>query len=202
MDIWLPLRHEGQGQVLRILTRVANLPLPKYTGTNPPPLDELLEKLVEDKWAGVPGRPVGSLTADRLLPLAEVTTQLNGLLFTESDRRKIIAVVDRVIPFLERQRNGRSEGPGEDVRGVVIALLEILRAPIQSASHPTATLMDRSHPRSPQSNVSVRAGSFSSFTTYRMSLSVQHLWELPIGVSECSPLEFRSLLKQAISFEA
>lgn len=31
--------------------------------------------------------------------------------------------------------------------------------------------------------------------------SVHHVWELPVGVSECGPLEFRSLLKQMISFE-
>jgi len=32
--------------------------------------------------------------------------------------------------------------------------------------------------------------------------SNHHVWELPDGVSECGPLEFRSLLKQQISFEA
>jgi len=137
MEIWLPLRHEGPDQVLRILSRVADLPPPDYGRTNPPPLDELLRKLVEDEWAGIPGRPVDSLTAGRLQPLAEVTTQFKSLLFTETDRKKVIAVVERVIPFLERQR-GRHEGPGEDVRGVVIALLEILRTPIHSKSHGSA----------------------------------------------------------------
>lgn len=34
-----------------------------------------------------------------------------------------------------------------------------------------------------------------------VALSVRHLWELPVGVSECGPLEFRSLLKQMVSFE-
>ena len=34
-----------------------------------------------------------------------------------------------------------------------------------------------------------------------ITLSMYHVWELPAGVSECGPLEFRPLLKQMISFE-
>jgi len=34
-----------------------------------------------------------------------------------------------------------------------------------------------------------------------IALSVHHVWELPLGISECGPLEFRSLLKRSISFE-
>lgn len=34
-----------------------------------------------------------------------------------------------------------------------------------------------------------------------VTLSVHHIWELPAGLSECGPLEFRPLLKQMISFE-
>ena len=34
-----------------------------------------------------------------------------------------------------------------------------------------------------------------------VTLSTHHVWELPVGVTECGPLEFRSLLKQQISFE-
>jgi len=48
MEIWLPSRHEGPDQVLRILTRVCELALPKYDRSSPP-LDEFLEKLVEDE---------------------------------------------------------------------------------------------------------------------------------------------------------
>ena len=32
-------------------------------------------------------------------------------------------------------------------------------------------------------------------------LSGRHVWELPTGISECEPLDFRSLLKQTIEFE-
>jgi len=35
-----------------------------------------------------------------------------------------------------------------------------------------------------------------------VTLSAHHVWELPAGVLECGPVEFRSLLKQVISFEA
>lgn len=35
-----------------------------------------------------------------------------------------------------------------------------------------------------------------------ITLSTHHFWELPAGVLECGPLEFRSLLKQVASFEA
>jgi len=49
---------------------------------------------------------------------------------------------------------------------------------------------------------SVSSG-FLSFLRHlsHITLSSHHVWELPAGVSECSPFEFRSLLKQEISFE-
>jgi hypothetical protein len=131
--IWLPLRHEGPHHVLRIFTRVSDIPLPEYDGSNPP-LDSLLEKLVEDEWAGVPGRPAMDLVPDRLEPLAEVTTRFGELLFTESGRCVVLAAVDQVIPSLERRRDDGYAGPGEDIRDIVDALRELLRTPMPSTS--------------------------------------------------------------------
>jgi len=133
MDVWLYFRREGPQEVLRILTHIGGLPLPEYNGSNPP-LDEFLERLVEREWAGVPGRPVGDLTADRLEPLVEVTMQFKELLFTESGRRAVLAAVEQVIPSLGRQRGG--EELGEDIRGIVDVLLEILRAGAHGANQP------------------------------------------------------------------
>jgi hypothetical protein len=133
MDIWLPLRHEGPNHVLRILTRVSEIPFPEYDGSNPP-LDKFLTKLVEDEWAGVPGRLAMDLTADRLEPLVEVTMQFGELLFTESGRGVVLAAVDQVIPALERRRDDGYAGPGEDIHGVVDGLRRVLRSPMRSAS--------------------------------------------------------------------
>jgi len=130
MDIWLPFHHAGRHQVLHILTNVGELLLPGYDGTNPP-LDKFLEKVVEDEWARVPMRPAQDLTADRLTPLAEVTKRLGELVFTENDRKEVLAVVGRVIPSLERRRD---DGPGDDIRNIVDDLLVNLQLPMQSTS--------------------------------------------------------------------
>jgi len=82
MDIWLHFRHEGPDQTVRILTRVGELPLRELDGS---PLDRFLEQLVENEWTGVPGRSLMDLTADRLKPLVEISTQFKELLFTEID---------------------------------------------------------------------------------------------------------------------
>jgi len=131
MDIWLPFRHEGPDQVIRILTRVGELPLREYDGS---PLDKFLEQLVENEWAAVPGRALMDLTADRLEPLVEITTQFKELLFTEIDRKVVLAVVELVVPGLEKRREDGYEGPGEDIREMVEALIGFLQIPIQSTS--------------------------------------------------------------------
>ena len=132
MDIWLSFRHEGPEQVIRILTSVGEIPFPG-SGFNPS-LDRFLVRVVEDEWARVPGRQTMNLSADLLEPLAEVTTQLKELLFTESDRRAVLAVVAQVIPFLEKRRDDGYEGPGDDIREIVEGLVEILGTPSQSIS--------------------------------------------------------------------
>jgi len=134
MDIWLPFHHEGRDQILRILTTVGELLPPEHDGPNRLSLDKPWEKVVEDEWAGVPGRLPTDLTADRLAPLAEVTKRFRELFFTESNRKAVLAVVERVIPPLEKRRDDDYEGPGEDVRGVVDDLLVTLRTPMQSTS--------------------------------------------------------------------
>jgi hypothetical protein len=126
MDIWLPIRHEGPIHVLRIFTRVSDIPFPEYDGSNPP-LDDFLEQLVEDEWARVPGRPTADLAPDRLKPLVEVTRRFKQLFFTENGRRAVLAVVEQVIPALERRRDDGYEGPGEDMYGIVDELHGVLR---------------------------------------------------------------------------
>jgi len=133
MDILLPFRHEAPRQVLRIISPIGNLPVQGYeNSSNPPPFDRFLEKVVEDEWKGIPGRSVTDLTANHLKPLAEITKQFKGQLFTETDRRAVLAVVVGVIPALERRRDDGYKGPGEDVRHIVDDLLEVLRVPVQS----------------------------------------------------------------------
>ena len=133
MDIWLPFRHEGPEQAVRILTRIGEIPLPDIDGPIPA-LDKFLVKVVEDEWARVPGRQPMNLSIDLLEPLAEVTAQLKELLFTESDRRTVLTVVERVIPSLERRRDDSYDGPGKDILSAVEGLLEVLGLPTQSTS--------------------------------------------------------------------
>ena len=131
MDIWLLPRHEGQDCVLRILNTVGELSIPGPDASRPP-LDRPLEKLVEDEWARVPGRPLQDITADRLKSLAEVTEQFKELLLTESDLGLVINAVENVIPHLENRRDYNYDGPGDDIRGIVIDLLGVLRSPVRS----------------------------------------------------------------------
>ena len=119
MHIWLPLRHDGQDHTLRILVNVGALSPPTLDGHNSLSFDEFLQKLVVDEWTTVPGRQVHGLTADRLGPLAEITKGLKELLFDDDHRREVLAVVEQVIPGLERRHGSDYEGPGDDVRGIV-----------------------------------------------------------------------------------
>jgi len=128
MDIWLPLHRHGPVHALHILTNVGELLLP---GRGDSGVDKSLEKVLEDEWAAVPGRPPMELTADLLEPLAEVTRQFRVLLFfTERGRRAVLGMVERVVPSLE----GRLDyGPGDDVRRIVDELIDTLREPMQSS---------------------------------------------------------------------
>ena len=126
-DIWLPFHREEPGHVQSILIVVGELIGPRSEGSKPP-LDESLKKLVEDEWARVPGRLVQDLTVDLLAPLAEITVRLQELLFTQSDKMAVLAVVEQVIPSLERRRDGGYEGPGEDIRNTIDQFIEALRS--------------------------------------------------------------------------
>ena len=132
MEIWLPLHREGPVHAFHILTNVGELLLPgrgDYNG------DKSLEKVLEDEWAAVPGRLPMELTADLLNPLAEVTKQFRELLFfTENGRGAVLAVVERVIPSLEKRRDENYGGPGDDIRDIIDDLLRILCRPMQSNS--------------------------------------------------------------------
>ena len=143
MDIWLPFRHEAPRQVLRIIARIGKLPVPRYEhGSNPSHFDRFLGKVVEDEWKGVPGRRVADLTADNLKPLAEITKQFKGVLFTETDRRAVLVAAESVIPALERRLDNGYEGPWEGVRRTVNDLLEVLRVPVQSDQRSIHSFVD------------------------------------------------------------
>jgi hypothetical protein len=125
MDIWLPLHHEGPRHALRILTNVGGLLLPGRGDYN---IDKPLEKVLEDEWTAVPGRLPKDLTVDLLEPLAEVTEQFRKLFFTETDRSAVLAVVERVVPSLERRRDDGYDGPGDDIRRIIDNLLHPIEA--------------------------------------------------------------------------
>ena len=132
MDIWLPLHHEGPHHALRTLCRVGELRLLEPDDYN---VDKPLEKVVEEEWAAVSGRYPMDLTADLLGPLAEVTEQFKRLsFFTEIDRKAILAVVEQVVPSLERRRDEGYGGPDGKVRKIIEDLLKVLREPIQTSS--------------------------------------------------------------------
>ncbi|KAF9642146.1 hypothetical protein BDM02DRAFT_2540658 [Thelephora ganbajun] len=139
MEIWLTFRHEEPEHTLIILVNVGELLLPGYDSSGPPPLDDSLEKRLEDEWAAVPGRPVHDLTADRLQPLVEVTEQFNELSFNESDRRAVLAMVERVISFLKKRYDSGYEGPGEDICSMVNGLIEKLQLPMPQSTRRRST---------------------------------------------------------------
>ena len=132
MDIWLPSHHEGQACVLGILCRVGEFFLPGSDGYN---TGKPLEKVVEEEWQSVPGRYPKDLTADLMGPLAEVTGQFKRLsIFSESDRRAVLAAVEQVVPSLERRRDKDYGGPGDEFRMIIEDLLRVLREPVQASS--------------------------------------------------------------------
>ena len=130
MDIWVPLHHEEPAYVLRILTRVGELLLPKRGDYD---VDNPLEKVLQEEWETVPGRLPTELTVNMLEPLAEVTEGITEL-FTESDRRAILAEVEQVIPRLGQRRDGNYSDPGNDIRHIIDNLLRVLQQSIQSSS--------------------------------------------------------------------
>jgi hypothetical protein len=134
MDIWLPLNHEGPENVLRILINVGELSL--YNNSSPLPIDKPLEKLVEDEWAAVPGRLADDLTVDRLKPLVEVTQQFKELWFDETDRKEVLAVVERAIPLLEKRTDIKGV---DDLRGIVDDLIKTLQTCISPIRHRSGT---------------------------------------------------------------
>ena len=132
MDIWLPLHREGPYHVLRTLCSVGELLLPGRDGYN---MEKPLEKVMEVEWAAVPGRYPKDLTADLLGPLAEVTEQFKRLsFFSENDRKAVLAVVEQVVPSLERRRDEGYGGPNDELRMIIEDLLRVLREPAQASS--------------------------------------------------------------------
>ena len=99
MHIWLPFRHEGEPQTLRIIANFSGLEFPKRNDQNSSSLDDFLQKLMVGGWAAVPRWPVRDLTADGLKPLAEIT---EGLLFDDDYLRAVLAEVEQVIPGLKQ----------------------------------------------------------------------------------------------------
>ena len=129
MDIWLPFHREGPMHALQILTNVGELRRGDFD------VDKSLEKVLEDEWAAVPGRPLMDLTADLLEPLAEVTGKFRELsIFTEGGRKAVLGRVEGVLSSLERRRDDGYDGPGDGIRRIIKDLRQILRVPIQSNS--------------------------------------------------------------------
>jgi hypothetical protein len=119
MDIWLSLRDEDPGHVLRILTNVGELLLPRRDGYD---VDTPLEIVLQDEWTDVPGRPLTQLSAERLGPLAEVTERFRNL-FTGNAWATVMDAVQLVIPSLEKRRDDGYNGPDDNVRRIICGLL-------------------------------------------------------------------------------
>ena len=130
MDIWLPLHHEGPYHALLTLCRAGEL----RRGRLDYNVDKPLEKVVEEEWEAVPGRSQMDLTADLLGPLAEVTEQFKRLsFFNEIDRKRVLAVVEQVVPSLEKRCDEGYGGPDGEVRRIIEDLLKVLREPVQAS---------------------------------------------------------------------
>ena len=130
MVIWLTIHREGLVHALHILTNVGEL---RRDGSD---TDKSLEKVLEEEWVAVPGRPPMELTADLLEPLAEVTKKFGELsFFTEGSRKAVLGRVEQVISFLERRRDDDYSGPRNDIRRIIDNLLAVLRGPMQSSSY-------------------------------------------------------------------
>lgn len=129
MDIWLPFYQEGRKETIRILANIGRI-LSPYTFDDSLTGYTAIINLVKDEWAQVPGRGAADLRADLLTPLADITKQLRMLVFSQRDRLQVLAVVDGVIPSLEKRREyDGHEGLGEDIRGIIEDLLVDLRVP-------------------------------------------------------------------------
>lgn len=133
MDIWLPLRNEGPHQTIRILVKISRIQ-PLGGNSHDLPLDNAMVKIVGDEWTRVPGRPTRDLSIEQLKPLAEVTTQLKTLLFTEGDRQAVLTRVEQVVPSLEKRSDGGYNGPCKEVREMFNNLIDVLQVPSVSTS--------------------------------------------------------------------
>ena len=138
MDIWLPLHREGPMHALRILINVGELRRGDLD------VDKSLEKVLEDEWAAVPGRPPIDLTTDLLEPLAEVTKQFRELsFFTEGGRKGVLGRVEQVISSLEKRLDDGYDGPRDDIRRIIDDLRKTLRVPMESNSRRFTYWSDR-----------------------------------------------------------
>ena len=129
MELWVPLRYEGEPQILHIIGNVGGITVTTPGDRGSTSLDDFLQSLMVEEWAAVPRRLVGDLTADRLEPLADVTRGFKELLFDDSCRRAVLARVEKVLPGLDLRREDSYAGPGDDVRDIINELLKELRVP-------------------------------------------------------------------------
>ena len=134
MDLWVPFRYDGEPQFLHIISNVGGLTLTTLGGLGSSSIDDILQRLVVDEWAAVPGRQVPDLTADRLKPLADVTGRFKELAFSDSCRKAVLATVEQVLPGLDLRREDDYAGPGDDVRDIINDLVKNLRVPRHQSS--------------------------------------------------------------------
>ena len=134
MDLWVPFRYDGEPQFLHIISNVGGLTLTTLGDRGSSSIDDILQRLVVDEWAAVPGRQVPDLTADRLKPLADVTGRFKELAFSDSCRKAVLATVEQVLPGLDLRREDDYAGPGDDVRDIINDLVKNLRVPRHQSS--------------------------------------------------------------------